>query len=333
MTADSAIQLLRNTIRLRHYSLSTEQCYADWLRRFMRYVVKLPAGLPSERKIESFLTLLAKDDVAASTQNQAFNALLFFYQECLGQKLEGINALRAKREATVRRAPDVDEVRRLLAELRDESGYPVRLVTRLIYGCGLRITEPLSLRIRDLDLANSRLVIRRAKGGKDRVVPLPCSLAGEIQAQLKAARVIYERDLAAGVPIKLPSRMERKYPRAQASWHWAWLFPQAAPCRDPRDGRTVRWHQLESTVQRAVRSAGRRAGVEILPHELRHAYATHCLNSGQNPRAIQQAMGHKSLETTMGYLHAEALAVRSPLEALPPLEKTSSLALHPSSFP
>jgi len=147
-------------------------------------------------------------------------------------------------------------------------------------------------------------------------VPLPCSLTREIAAQIQVAKITWQRDVAAGVPIKLPSRMETKYPRAQASWQWAWLFPLNHPCRDPRSARLVRWHQLESTVQRAVRSACRRLGIEILPHELRHAYATHCLNAGQNPRAIQQAMGHKSLDTTMGYLHAEALSVRSPLEVL-----------------
>jgi integron integrase len=314
MTADSAIQLLRNTIRRKHYSLSTEQCYAEWLARFMRYVGKLPLGLPSEKKLEAFLTALARDEVSSSTQNQAFNAILFFYRDCLGKKLEGINALRAKRETSVRRAPAPDEVRRLLADVCDEGSYPVRLVVKLIYGCGLRITEPLSLRIRDVELSNSRLIIRRAKGGKDRVVGIPCSLSAEIAAQIEAARVIWLRDVAGQVPIKLPSRMDKKYPPAQWSWNWAWLFPQNAPCRDPRTGATVRWHQLESTVQRAVKSACRRLGLEILPHELRHAYATHCLNGGQNPRAIQQAMGHKSLETTMGYLHAEALSVRSPLE-------------------
>lgn len=314
MTSESAIQLLRDTIRRKHFSLSTEQTYAGWLVRFIKYMARLPQGLTSERKMEMFLTMLAKDEVSASTQNQAFNALLFFYRDCLGQKLEGINALRAKREATIRRAPSPDEVGRLLADVRDEGCYPVRLVVHLIYGCGLRITEPLSLRIRDVELANSRLIIRRAKGGKDRVVPMPCSLVRQIEAQIAVARLTWQRDCAAGVPIKLPSRMERKYPRAQSSWNWAWLFPQNAPCRDPRSGRVVRWHQLESTVQRAVKSSCRRLGLEILPHELRHAYATHCLNANQNPRAIQQVMGHKSLETTMGYLHAEALSVRSPLE-------------------
>ena len=314
MNAFQAEETLRRVIRLKHYSISTEQCYADWLRRFMRYVVRLPAGLSSEKKIEAFLTALARDEVSASTQNQAFNALLFFYRDCLGQKLDGIHALRAKREVSLRRAPAVEEVHRLLADVRDEGSYPVRLVIKLIYGCGLRITEPLSLRIRDVELRNSRLIIRRAKGGKDRVVSLPCSLTCEIAAQIEAARITWQRDVAAGVPIKLPSRMDRKYPRAQWSWNWAWLFPLNHPCRDPRGGAWVRWHQLESTVQRQVKSACRRLGLEILPHELRHAYATHCLNTGQNPRAIQQAMGHQSLDTTMGYLHAEAMSVRSPLD-------------------
>lgn len=316
MNASAALQLLRDTIRRKHFALATEQCYAGWLERFMRFLDRLPADRSSEQKLEAFLTTLAKDDVSASTQNQAFNALLFFYRDCLGQELTGINALRAKREATVRRAPEREAVRQLLGAVQDEGAYPVRLVVQLIYGCGLRITEPLSLRVRDVELAHSRLIIRRAKGGKDRVVALPCALVRPLEAQLETARLTWKRDVAAGIPLKLPSRMERKYPRAQWSWNWAWVFPQNAPCCDPRSGRRVRWHQLESTVQRAVRAAGRRTGLEILPHELRHAYATHTLNAGQNPRAIQQAMGHKSLETTMGYLHAEALSVRSPLETL-----------------
>ena len=318
MNPNSAIDLLRNTLRRKHYSLSTEESYAGWLLRFMRYLAELPGGLSSERKLEAFLSALARDEVSASTQNQAFNAILFFYRDCLGQQLQGINALRAKRAATVRRAPAVDEVRRLLEDVRDEGPYPVRLVVKLIYGCGLRITEPLGLRVRDVELLHSRLIIRRAKGGKDRVVALPCSLMVEIKAQLAVARLTWQRDVAAQVPIKLPGRLEKKYPQSQLSWNWAWLFPQSHPCRDPRSDMTVRWHQLESTVQRAVKSSCRRLGLEILPHELRHAYATHCLDGGQNPRAIQQAMGHKSLETTMGYLHAEALSVRSPLECASP---------------
>jgi integron integrase len=315
MNQNQAEQMLRNVVRRKHFSLSTEDSYAAWLRRFCRFARKLPP-MESERKIEAFLSALARDDVSASTQNQAFNALLFFYQECLGQNLSGIDSLRAKRAAFVRRAPSVEEVRALLGDVRDESAYPVRLIVKLIYGCGLRITEPLGLRIRDVDITGSRFIIRQAKGRKDRVVPIPCLVIREIQAQIEAARFTWKRDVAAQVPIKLPNQLGRKYPYAMASWQWAWLFPQAAPCSDPRTGETVRWHMLESCVQRAVKHSCRRLGLDIKPHELRHAYATHCLNGGQNPRAIQQAMGHKSLETTMGYLHAESMSVRSPLEVM-----------------
>jgi integron integrase len=316
MNQEAAIQKLIDVARLQHFALSTERSYASWLRRFCLYIQKLPVTWSSEKKMEAFLSMLAKDDVSASTQNQAFNALLFFYQDCLGQKLEGIDALRAKRGAFIRRAPSVDEVRAIIADVKDEGSYPVRLVVKLLYGCGLRITEPLSLRLRDVDLAGSQFIIRQAKGRKDRVVAIPCSLIPEIQAQIKYAESIWQRDVAARVPIKLPGLLAKKYPNAQFSKSWAWLFPQLAPCHDPRGGALVRWHQLESTIQRAVKASCRRLQTDVKPHELRHAYATHCLNGGQNPRAIQEAMGHKSLETTMGYMHAEALSVRSPLEVL-----------------
>jgi len=316
MNAISAEQKLREVARLKHFALSTEDSYAGWLRRYCAYVKKLSPALASERKMELFLTALAKDDVSASTQNQAFNALLFFYQDCLGQKLQGVDSLRAKRAAFIRRAPPESEVRSLLNDVRDESAYPVRLIVKLLYGCGLRITEPLSIRIRDLDLPGSRFIIRQGKGRKDRMVAIPCLLIREIEAQIATAKVTWQRDVAAQVPIKLPSRMDRKYPGAKFSWHWAWLFPQIAPCQDPRTDQTVRWHMLESCVQRAVKNSCRRLNLDIKPHELRHAYATHSLNHQQNPRAIQEAMGHKSLETTMGYMHAETLSVRSPLETL-----------------
>ena len=316
MNRDQAIERLRQVIRRKHFSLSTEDTYCAWLKRYMLFVRKCRSGLSSGQKVEAFLTALARDDVSASTQNQAFNALIFFYREAIGQPLQRVDSLRAKRAAIIRTAPSIDETRSLLGDIRDASGYPVRLVVKLIYGCGLRVSEPLNLRIRDVRLDESRLIIRQAKGRKDRTVAIPCSLIGEIRAQMEAARVTWRRDVAAGVPIKLPHQLARKYPQSQFAWPWAWLFPLAAPCADPRTGQTVRWRMLECNVQRAVKRACQKLGLAILPHELRHAYATHCLNGGQNPRAIQEAMGHKSLETTMGYLHAEALSVRSPLEVL-----------------
>lgn len=282
----------------------------------MFFVGKISSELSSERKIEAFLTCLAKKNVSASTQNQAFNAIVFFYKNALRRDLREIDALRAKKPITIRNAPSIQETHDLLNSIRDESGYPARLVVHLLYGCGLRLNEPLSLRIRDVRFENMHFVIRHAKGGKDRIVSIPCSQAAKIKAQIEVARVIWMRDVASGIPIKLPNQLARKYPQAQFSWQWAWLFPQAAPCRDPRGGETVRWHMLDSVVQRAVKRACRKLGLDIKPHELRHGYATHCLNRGVNPRAIQQSMGHSSLETTMGYLHAESMSVPSPLEAL-----------------
>ena len=316
MNEAAAVSRLREVVRRKHLALATEESYAHWLVQFCRFARTVPAELASEQKVERFLTRMALRDYAASTQNQAFNALLFWHQECLGQKLAGINSLRAKKPVLVRNAPSVEEVRRLLGAVRDVSGYPCRLVVHLLYGCGLRVSEPLNLRVRDVRLDDSRLVIRHAKGGKDRVVALPCSLAVSIKAQLVSARAVWERDRAEGLPVKLPNRVAQKYPAAAFSWQWAWLFPMAAPCRDPRSGAMVRYRLLETNIQRAMQRACRGLGLEIKPHELRHAYATHCLNRGENARAIQQAMGHASLETTMGYLHAEATGVRSPLETI-----------------
>lgn len=315
MKPELAIEKLRSVIRRKHFSLSTEESYAGWLVRFMRYLADGHAeGLSSEQKMESFLTQLARQGMAASTQNQAFNALLFFYREVLVQKLGEINALRAKRTATIRTAPSVAETRSLLQAVRDVHGYPTRLIVHLIYGCGLRVTEPCNLRIKDVDIDGQRLLIRGAKGGKDRVVPLPCSLFASIREQIEVARVSWKRDAADSVPVPLPGLLAQKYPASQFAWKWAWLFPSHTTCRHPRTGDVVRWRIHEANVQRAVRTSAGTLGLEIKPHELRHAYATHCLNRGENVRAIQMAMGHASLETTISYLHSEATSVKSPLE-------------------
>jgi integrase len=168
--------------------------------------------------------------------------------------------------------------------------------------------------VRDVLLSESKLVIRGAKGGKDRFVPVPCLLFAELKAQLDFAKSVSEKDRLNRVPVALPGLLAKKYPHWQFSPKWAFLFPSHQPCIHPRSGETVRWRCHEANVQRAVRAAARPLGLDITPHHLRHAYATHCLNAGQNPRAIQQAMVHSQLETTMGYLHAEAMNVKSPLE-------------------
>lgn len=314
MKLEIALETLRDVIRRRHFSLATERSYLMWVSRYSRFVQeRCPQGLPAG-KMEGFLTRLARQDVSASTQNQAFNALIFFYREVLKVDVGKVDSLRAKKPVHLRFAPEFSEVKKVMAAVTDVGGYPTALIVKLIYGCGLRVSEPLNLRVKDVLLEDSKLVICGAKGGKDRFVSLPCSLAVALAAQLKYAKVIAEQDRLNRIPVALPGLLAAKYPHWQFSPKWAFLFPSRATCEHPRSGQIVRWRCHEANVQRAVRAAARPLGLDITPHHLRHAYATHCLNGGQNPRAIQQAMGHSNLETTMGYLHAEAMSVKSPLE-------------------
>jgi integrase len=278
----------------------------------------LQKTLTSEKKLEKFLSDLAREhNVAASTQNQAFNAILFFYEQVLAQSLLNVNALRATRPAHQRHAPTVGETQSLLQTVRNHGGYPTNLIARMLYGCGLRVSEPLNLRIKDINLEQRRFYIRGAKGGNDRVVSLPACLTAELVEQMQVARAVWQRDKQNKTPLALPHCLARKYPEYRFSWGWAWLFPAHHPCRDPRTGTIVRYRMHEANVQRAVKYARRKLGISVFPHELRHGYATHCLERGHQSSGYSAGHGHKSLETTMGYLHAEALSVHSPLDALP----------------
>jgi|SRR6185295_11199558 len=316
MNPIEAIERTRAVIRRQHKAIATEQTYLHWLARYIRALKHLPTELTSEQKLERFLTELSlNQNVSASTQNQAFNAILFFYKDVLGVELKNVQALRESRPIQLRHAPTVDETRRLIAAVRDVGGYPVNLIVRLLYGCGLRVSEPLNLRIKDVDLTNGRVMLKGAKGGKDRVVALPCSLTEEIQAQTDYARAVWQRDVVARLPLEIPGQLAKKYPEYRFAWPWAWLFPQRYPCKHPRTGEIVRYRMHEANVQQGVKEARRKLGIMVLPHELRHAYATHCLDRGTNLKALQEAMGHKQIETTIGYCHAEAMSVKSPLDA------------------
>jgi integron integrase len=312
------LRKLADRLRLTNAAWKTEQAYVRSVSLFWDAAARMPKEWTRERKVEAWLSGMVRDrDISASTQNCRFNALVYFFRHVVGQPLQEVNALRAKRKPTLRVAVDRETTLRLLEAVPDVGGYPTGLLARLIYGCGLRVTEPLNLRIKDVDLSRSRLSLWDTKGGECRVVALPCSLATELRAQMEFARGMWKRDVAAGVPIALPGALERKYPGRVNAWAWYWLFPQLRPCQHPRTGQTVRYRMHEANVQRAVRVAARAVGLEgvITPHNLRHCYGTHVADSGQNIRALQQALGHKSLETTQGYVHADALSVRSPLEA------------------
>jgi len=317
MNERTAIQSLRDCIRRKHLALSTERSYVYWLRQYCSAIKAYPAALDTRARIERFLSTLALQRVSASTQNQAFNAILFFYRHVLKTDPGPINALRAKRPQHIRTAPSFDEIRDLLLIVRDIHQYPTRLIVHLLYACGLRVSEPLNLRFKDVHLDARRLDIRDGKGSKDRVVRLPDSLADPISAQLTLASCMWQRDRANGIPVPLPGRLDRKYPSARHSLPWYWLFPSHKPCRHPRTGETVRWRCHQSNVQRAVRSAAREVGLDglVTPHVLRHAYATHAIERGASIRDVQAALGHKHLDTTMRYVTPDALNVPSPLEA------------------
>lgn len=306
-------------MRLQHKALSTERTYLHWINSYIDWLQKHGRDLPDSRaRMEAFLTALAYRRVSASTQNQAFNAILFLYRQVLKQEVVEVNALRAHRPRTHRTALAKVDTIRLLEAVANVSGYPTRLVCLLLYGCGLRVSEPLNLRIKDIELADSRLIIRGAKGGKDRVVVVPCSLMAAVQAQVKRARVVWEADQLRRLPVEIPGRLGSKYPRAPFSWQWAWLFPAHRACTHPRTGEMVRYRMHETNVQRAVKLAARGCDLEgvATPHVLRHCYATHLLNGGSNIRDVQQAMGHAHVETTMGYTHPEIGRLPSVLDGM-----------------
>lgn len=265
--------------------------------------------------MEAFLTDLALQGVSVSTQNQAFSALLFFYRHALKVQLGKIDSLRAQRPSGLRHCPARDEVIHLLSQVADTQGYPTRLIVHLIYACGLRVCEPLNLRIKDLDLAQRRLYIHQSKGNKGRVVPFPECLNAALERQLALAKALAIQDVAQRVPVALPGLLGIKYPYAQFSERWGWLFPARSLCRDRRANKIVRWRCHETNVQRAVRAAADRCGLRgLTPHHLRHGFATHALQDGAFVRDLQVVLGHTHLETTMNYLHPEAGRVTSPLK-------------------
>lgn len=269
MNDKQAIARASEVMRRQHKAVSTHDNYLHWLKRYIGAIRHMPNPMPSEQKLERFLTELARRDVSAATQNQAFNAILFFYRDVLGVQLKNIDALRATRPVHQRNAPSPEDTHRLLTAVLDTGGYPNNLVAHLLYGSGLRVGEAVALRIKDVDLVQSKIVIREPKFGNDRTVRLPCSLIPRLEQQMTAARSVWERDRQLRVPIQLPHQLARKYPEFEFAWPWAWLFPLRHTCADPHQPkRQVRWHMLTDTLQRAVKRARREIGVMILPHEL-----------------------------------------------------------------
>ncbi|KTF29736.1 recombinase XerD [Xanthomonas vesicatoria] len=311
---------VRDRLRVRHYSLRTEQAYLSWIRRFILASGRRHPAQMGQAEVEAFLTRLATDgQVSAGTQNQALAALLFLYREVLRIELPWMeNLVRAKRPRRIPVVLSREEVARLLAALEG----PCWLMASLLYGSGMRLLECLRLRIKDVDDARGEIVVRDGKGGKDRRVPLPRSLKEVLQRQRERALLLHAADLAAGTGrVFLPHALARKYPNAGAEPGWQYLFPSARQSRDPRSGRVGRHHVSEEVLQRAVQMARRHAGI-VKPatcHTLRHSFATHLLEAGHDIRTVQELLGHKDVATTQIYTHVlgcGASAVRSPLDRL-----------------
>jgi integron integrase len=311
---------VRGKIRLKHYSLRTEQAYTDWVKRFILHHGKRHPAEMGAAEVEQFLTYLAvQGKVSASTQNQAKSALLFLYKEVLAVDLPWLdNVAQAKKS---RRLPVVlnrDEVQAVLSRLSGTHW----LIASLLYGTGMRILEGLRLRVTDVDFKRREILIRDGKGFKDRVTMLPLTLVTPLQAHLTMVRTQFDNDLAQGVAdVYLPFALARKYPNAAKEWLWQYVFPSVNLLVDPVSGARRRHHIAEQNIQRAMKQAVRDADLTkpASPHTLRHSFATHLLEGGYDIRTVQELLGHKDVNTTMIYTHVlnkGGKGVASPLDLL-----------------
>jgi integron integrase len=312
------LEEVRRALRMRHYSIRTEQTYLDWIRQFIVFHGKRHPSDMGEAEVGAFLTHLAADrNVAASTQNQALSALLFLYQQFLQRKLGFLdNVERAKRPAKLPVVLTKAEAQAVIGHLSGS----YRLMANLLYGSGLRLMECVRLRVKDVDFGYGQITIRDGKGGKDRVTMLPEALKEPIERHLQKVRALHEEDLAEGFgTVHLPHALERKYQNAHREWIWQYVFPAAQRAIDPRSQREQRHHVHEKSLQTAVQKAVRLAkiGKPASCHSFRHSFATHLLEAGYDIRTVQELLGHKDVATTMIYTHVlnkPGLGVRSPLD-------------------
>ena len=309
---------VREVMRLKHYSLRTEQTYIQWIKRFIFFHQQRHPREMGAPEVKAFLTDLAvRHRVAASTQNQGLNALVFLYQKVLDMSLGEIGEYaRAKRPQRLPVVLTREEVQRLLAAMKDT----YQLMARLLYGTGMRLMECIRLRVKDVEFERNQLIVREGKGQKDRVTVLPSSIKPALQDHLARIKLRHEQDLKEGYgQVYLPNALAQKYPVADREWGWQWVFPSAKRSVDPRSGRERRHHIQEVGLQRAVKEAVRLSGINkpASCHTLRHSFATHLLESGYDIRTVQELLGHKDVSTTMIYTHVmlqPGIGVRSPLD-------------------
>ena len=314
------MEQVRETLRYYHYAYRTEQTYCEWIKRYLKFhgYRKHPAEMGAS-EVERYLSHLAeKEGVAASTQRQALNAIVFLYRDVLDVELGEMAPVRSKRH---RKPPTVltkAEVAQLLAQMEGTH----RLMAQLTYGCGLRLMECIRLRIQDVDFGQGKVFVRGGKGSKDRTVPLPESIRPVLADHVERVVELHQKDLREGFgEVYIPEALARKYPNACREVGWQYVFPAKRRSVDPRSGKTMRHHVLESGFQKAVKEAVRKAGIRkrATVHTLRHSFATHLLENGTNIRMVQELMGHKDVKTTEIYTHVmeqDFDAVKSPLDLL-----------------
>ncbi len=312
---------VRDVLRRRHYSLRTEKTYLAWMTRFVLFHGKRQPEDMGTAEVIAFLTHLAVERrVSPSTQRQAKSALVFLYRTVMERKLEGLeSAVRARGERSVPIVLTIDEVRAILDALNGRH----RLIATMLYGSGLRLSECLRLRVKDLDFARSQLCVRQGKGRKDRYTALSKAVVAPMEEHLRRVRALHSEDLRKGHGCApLPYALEQKFgAREAAAWRWQWVFPADRLGVDPRTGALVRHHIHPSAPQRAVKSAARRAGIQkrVTTHTFRHSFATHLLEGGTSIRTLQELLGHSDLKTTMIYTHVASsgpFGVTSPADRL-----------------
>jgi integron integrase len=318
MTRRKLLEQVGDIARFRHLSLRTEEAYRNWIKRYILFHNKRhPRELGSEA-VRAFLTHLAvNESVSASTQNQAFNALLFLYRQVLQGDAPEISGV--ERAPHFRRIPVVftrEETDAIISKMKGAR----RLIAALLYGSGLRIMEAVRLRVKDIDFSRDEITVRDGKGAKDRVTMLPRALKDRMKLQIDAVQRLHKRDLELGYgEVHLPYALERKYKNAARDFLWQYVFPAERLSTDPRSGRIRRHHIAEQNVQRDVKLALRTAGIKKNGscHSFRHSFATHLLEDGYDIRTVQELLGHKDVRTTMIYTHVlnrGGRGVRSPLD-------------------
>lgn len=317
------IEETKRLMRLKHYSYSTERTYLDWINRFFQYVRETKGDhsfRPRPEDIKNYLTHLAvKKRVSSSTQNQAFNALLFLFRDVLKVDVVDLSGtVRAKRGQKLPVVLSIEEVKALFKHL---SGTGL-LIAEILYGAGLRLMELARMRVMDIDFDMRVITVRSGKGDKDRTIVLPESVKDRLREHLEKVKSVHEKDLASGYgEVYLPDALARKYPKAGKELGWQYVFPSAKLSVDPRSGKVRRHHISDKAIQSALANAVKKAGIvkHATVHTMRHTFATHLLMSGVNIREIQELLGHKSVETTMIYTHVlrdMQNVPQSPLDAL-----------------